>query len=169
MSETNTTGGAGEEHTIEGFGYHQELNRALKFRHLLAYGMVFMVPIAPMGIYGFVVGPGLGMVPFIYIVGIIAMTFTALSYRWMSQEFPITGSVYSYVQRGLNAHVGFLAGWMIMADYLLAPALLYGFTGLWLNALVPSIPIWVDSVAPRSWIHIVHVSEGLAQWQGWLL
>jgi amino acid transporter len=30
--------------------------------------------------------------------------------------------VYSYVQRGLNAHIGFLAGWMIMADYLLAPA-----------------------------------------------
>ena len=143
MPETDARGGAGEEHNIEGFGYHQELNRALKFRHLLAYGMVFMVPIAPMGIYGFVVGPGLGMVPFIYIVGIIAMTFTALSYRWMSQEFPITGSVYSYVQRGLNAYIGFLAGWMIMADYLLAPALLYGFTGLWLNALVPSIPIWV--------------------------
>src|SRR5215213_10401797 len=144
VSETNRTG---EEHTIEGFGYHQELHRALKFRHLLAYGMVFMVPIAPMGIYGFVVGPGLGMVPFIYMVGIIAMTFTALSYRWMSQEFPITGSVYSYVQRGLNAHLGFLAGWMIMADYLLAPALLYDFTGTWLNALVPQVPIWVFIVA----------------------
>ena len=143
MSETNATGGPGREHTIDEFGYRQELNRALKFRHLLAYGMVFMVPIAPMGIYGFVVGPGLGMVPLIYIVGIVAMTFTALSYRWMSQEFPITGSVYSYVQRGLNAHIGFLAGWMIIADYLLIPALLYGFTGVWLNALVPSVPIWV--------------------------
>ena len=91
MSETNTTGGPGDEHTIGEYGYRQELHRALKFRHLLAYGMVFMVPIAPMGIYGFVVGPGLGMVPFIYMVGIVAMTFTALSYRWMSQEFPITG------------------------------------------------------------------------------
>ena len=143
MSETNATGGPGREHTIDEFGYRQELNRALKFRHLLAYGMVFMVPIAPMGIYGFVVGPGLGMVPLIYMIGIVAMFFTALSYRWMSQEFPITGSVYSYVQRGLNAHIGFLAGWMIIADYLLIPALLYGFTGVWLNALVPSVPIWV--------------------------
>jgi amino acid transporter len=79
----------------------------------------------------------------IYIVGIVAMTFTALSYRWMSQEFPIAGSVYSYVQRGFNPHIGFLTGFMIMADYLLVPALLYGFTGLWLNALVPSIPVWV--------------------------
>jgi hypothetical protein len=41
----------------------------------------------------------------------------------------------------LNAHVGFLAGWMIMADYLLAPTLLYGFTGTWLNALVPQVPV----------------------------
>lgn len=141
MAEVGATGG--EVRAAEGGGYRQELNRALRFRHLLAYGMVFMVPIAPMGIYGFVAAPALGMVPLVYIVGIVAMFFTALSYRWMSQEFPIAGSVYSYVQRGLNAHVGFLAGWMIMADYLLAPALLYGFTGTWLNALVPAVPIWV--------------------------
>src|SRR5215210_4592391 len=147
MSEANAPNGGGEVHAAEGGGYRQELNRALHFRHLLAYGMVFMVPIAPMGIYGFVVGPASGMVPLVYLIGIAAMFFTALSYRWMSQEFPIAGSVYSYVQRGLNAHVGFLAGWMIMADYLLAPALLYGFTGTWLNALVPQVPIWVFIVA----------------------
>ena len=145
MSDVSPSGG--EVRAAEGGGYRQELNRALGFRHLLAYGMVFMVPIAPMGIYGYVVGPGLGMVPLIYIVGIVAMFFTALSYRWMSQEFPIAGSVYSYVQRGLNPHIGFLAGFLIMADYLLAPALLYGFTGIWLNALVPQIPVWVFIIA----------------------
>src|SRR5215210_1516942 len=35
----------------------------------------------------------------------------------------------------------------IMADYLLAPALLYSFTGTWLNALVPQVPIWVFILA----------------------
>ena len=145
MSENNVSGG--EVRAAEGGGYRQELNRVLGFKHLLAYGMVFMVPIAPMGIYGFVVGPASGLVPLVYLIGVAAMFFTAFSYRWMSQEFPIAGSVYSYVQRGLNAHVGFLAGWMIMADYLLAPALLYGFTGTWLNALVPQVPIWVFIVA----------------------
>ncbi len=132
-----------EEGTVGVGGYRQELNRALGFKHLLAYGMVFMVPIAPVATYGFVVGPASGMVPLVYLIGIAAMFFTAFSYRWMSQEFPTAGSVYSYVQRDLNAHVGFLAGWMIMAGYLLAPALLYGFTGTWLNALVPQVPIWV--------------------------
>jgi amino acid transporter len=55
--------------------------------------MVLMVPIAPMGIYGFVVGPASGMVPLVYLIGVAAMFFTAFSYRWMSQEFPIPGSV----------------------------------------------------------------------------
>jgi amino acid transporter len=95
MSETNARNGGGEIHPAEGGGYRQELNRALHFRHLLAYGMVFMVPIAPMGIYGFVVGPASGMVPLVYLIGVAAMFFTAFSYRWMSQEFPIAGSVYS--------------------------------------------------------------------------
>ena len=34
--------------------------------------------------------------------------FTALSYRAMSREFAISGSVYSYVQRGLNPYIGFI-------------------------------------------------------------
>ena len=81
MSEANASNGGGEGHGAEGGGYRQELNRALRFRHLLAYGMVFMVPIAPMGIYGFVVGPASGMVPLVYLIGIAAMFFTAFSYR----------------------------------------------------------------------------------------
>ncbi|WP_051348750.1 APC family permease [Peribacillus kribbensis] len=126
-------------------GYDQQLRRVLSFKDLLIYGMVFMVPIAPMGVYGLVSNQSFGMVPLVYLVGIVAMVFTALSYSKMSREFPIAGSVYSYVQRGLNPHVGFLTGWMILVDYILAPALLYSFSGLWLNSLIPSIPafVWV--------------------------
>src|SRR5579884_3214963 len=94
-------------------GYNNELRRVLTFKDLLIYGMVFMVPIAPMGVYGLVSNQSFGMVPLVYLVGIIAMVFTALSYSKMSKEFPIAGSVYSYVQRGLNPHIGFLSGWMI--------------------------------------------------------
>lgn len=119
------------------------LRRVLTFKDLLVYGMVFMVPIAPMSVYGIVSQQSFGMVPLVYLVGIIAMVFTALSYSKMSREFPVAGSVYSYVQRGLNPHIGFLSGWMILVDYILAPALLYAFSGLWMNSLVPSIPTWV--------------------------
>jgi hypothetical protein len=33
------------------FGYRPELRRSLGFADLLFYGLVFMVPIAPMGIF----------------------------------------------------------------------------------------------------------------------
>lgn len=135
MSDTTSTTGR----------YKQELNRSLSLRHLLIYGMVFMVPIAPMGVYGFVARQSDGMVPLVYLVGVVAMVFTALSYKHMSAEFPIAGSVYSYVQLGLNRYLGFIAGWLILADYLLVPSLLYAFAATWLGGLAPQVPpfVWV--------------------------
>lgn len=124
-------------------GYRQELKRALGLRHLLVYGMITMVPIAPMSVYGFVAKQSHGMVPLVYVVGIVAMLFTALSYKHLSGVFPIAGSVYSYVQRGWHPYLGFLAGWMILADYLLVPALLYAFSASWLHGLLPAVPIGV--------------------------
>src|SRR5699024_2979020 len=38
--------------SISKFGYKQELKRSLSFKDLLIYGLIFMVPIAPFGIYG---------------------------------------------------------------------------------------------------------------------
>ena len=146
MSETNASGNSAANPAdggTEGSGYRQELRRALGFRDLLVYGMVFMVPIAPMGIYGFVSAESFGMVPLVYFVGIVAMTFTALSYRQLSRVFTFAGSVYSYVQRGFNPHVGFIAGWMILADYFLVPALLYAFSATWLHAAVPQAPFFI--------------------------
>lgn len=124
-------------------GYRQELNRTLGLRQLLVYGMIFMVPIAPMAVYGFVAKESYGMVPLVYLVGIVAMVFTALSYKQMSSVFPVAGSVYSYVQHGWHPYLGFLTGWMILADYLLVPALLYAFSATWLSGLLPGIPTWV--------------------------
>ena len=60
----------------------------------------------------------------------------------MSKKFPIAGSVYSYVQRGLNPHAGFISGWMILLDYCIAPALLYTMVANWGVMLVPNSPWW---------------------------
>lgn len=120
-----------------------QLDRRLGLRHLLVYGMLAIVPIAPMAVYGFVARQSFGMVPLVYAIGIVAMLFTALSYRQMSRVFPFAGSVYSYVQRGLHPYAGFLAGWMILADYLLTPALIYAFSASWLHGLMPTLPSWI--------------------------
>lgn len=125
---------------IEEFGYKQELKRSLTLTDLVVYGMIFMIPIAPFGVYGYVNAEAPGMVPLAYIIGMVAMVFTALSYGSMARAFPVAGSVYSYAQRGLNQHVGFIAGWLMLLDYLLIPPLLYVYAAMALNHLYPDIP-----------------------------
>ncbi len=133
--------------SIEQYGYKQELHRSLSFGDLLVYGLVFMVPIAPFGIFGGVFQGSGGMVALAYAVGMVAMMFTALSYAQMSRAFPMAGSVYSYAGRGIAPPVGFLSGWMILLDYVLVPGLLYLIASIAMNSLVPALPVWAWLVA----------------------
>jgi amino acid transporter len=128
--------------SVEQFGYRQVLKRALTTRDLVIYGMIFMVPIAPFAVYGFVWNDSRGMVPLAYALGLVGMFFTAMSYATMSRAFPMAGSAYSYVQRGLHDVAGFLAGWLILLDYILVPALLYIFSAISLRPLFPAVPYW---------------------------
>jgi amino acid transporter len=127
---------------VERFGYRQELKRSLSTVDLLVYGLIFMVPIAPFGIFGFVYNGSGGMVALAYVIGMVAMAFTALSYAQMSKAFPMAGSVYSYAGRGLHPGAGFLAGWLILLDYVLIPSLLYIIAALAMNSFVGAIPVW---------------------------
>ncbi len=128
--------------SLEQFGYEDQLDRALTLGDLIVYGMIFMVPIAPFSVFGFVWQEAKGMVVLAYLIGLTGMLFTALSYASMSRAFPLAGSVYAYVQRGLHETAGFLAGWLILLDYILVPALLYLFSALALQPLLPAVPAW---------------------------
>ncbi|HZC25969.1 MAG TPA: APC family permease, partial [Actinopolymorphaceae bacterium] len=127
---------------VERFGYQQELQRSLSFTDLLVYGLIFMVPIAPFGIFGSVYSASGGMVALAYVIGGVAMAFTALSYAQMSRAFPVAGSVYSYAGRGIHPVAGFLSGWLILLDYVLVPALLYIVAGVAMHSFVGAIPVW---------------------------
>jgi amino acid transporter len=129
--------------TLEDFGYKEQLSRALTTRDLVVYGMIFMVPIAPYSVFGFVWNDAKGMVPLAYLVGLIGMFFTAMSYAEMSRAFPLAGSVYTYAQRGLHEVAGFFSGWLILLDYILVPALLYLFSAVALRPLLPGVPEWL--------------------------
>lgn len=129
--------------SVEQFGYKQELNRALSVWDLLIYGMIFMVPIAPFGVFGAVFEGARGMVPLAYLIGMVAMFFTAMSYWSMSRAFPVAGSVYAYAQHGIHESVGFFAGWLILLDYILVPSLLYIVSAAALGPVMPSVPSWV--------------------------
>jgi amino acid transporter len=128
---------------LEEFGYREQLSRSLTTRDLVVYGMIFMVPIAPYSVFGFVWNDAKGMVPLAYLVGLVGMFFTAMSYAEMSRAFPLAGSVYTYAHRGLHEAAGFFSGWLILLDYILVPALLYLFSAVALRPLMPRVPEWL--------------------------
>jgi amino acid transporter len=129
--------------SLEEFGYKEQLHRALTTRDLIIYGMIFMVPIAPYSVFGFVWIDAKGMVPLAYLVGLIGMFFTALSYAAMSRAFPLAGSVYTYAHRGLHEIAGFFSGWLILLDYILVPSLLYLFSAVALRPIFTAVPAWM--------------------------
>ena len=131
------------EQQLEQFGYKQELKRSVSTVDLLIYGLIFMVPIAPWAIFGTVYNASSGMVPLVYLVGLVAMIFTALAYAQMAKSIPLAGSVFSYVGRGIHPVAGFFAGWAILLDYLLVPTLLYVFAAQSMIGLFPGSAPWI--------------------------
>ena len=134
-----------DEAGLESLGYRQELDRSLSMTDLLVYGLVFIVPIAPLVNFGFVFNAGRGMVPLVYAVGLVAMLFTAFSYVTMSRSFPVAGSVYAYAGRGIRPSAGFIAGWAMLLDYLLLPSLVYVQCAAAMSSVFPGVPkpVWV--------------------------
>ena len=131
---------AAGDHSLEHFGYRQELKRSLGLGALVIYGLVFINPTSPFSIFGIVFNLSHGMVPLVYVFGLIAMTFTAASYVMMSRAYPVAGSVYSYAGHGIGPMAGFLAGWALLLDYILMPTLIYVLCAVAIEALVPGFP-----------------------------
>ncbi|MEQ3362572.1 APC family permease [Raoultibacter massiliensis] len=130
----------------EGRSNKPKLRRVMSVPDMVVYGLIFMVPIAPFGIYGGIFTESGGMPTLVYIVGTCAMAFTALSYASLGREFPVSGSVYAYASRAINPGVGFLTGWALMLDYILSPVLLYVVSSTALHGIVPEIPAWAFGV-----------------------
>jgi amino acid transporter len=145
--------------SLEEFGYQEQLRRALTTKDLVIYGMIFMVPIAPFGVFGFVWNEAKGMVPLAYLVGLVGMFFTALSYAAMSRAFPLAGSVYTYAHRGLHEIAGFFSGWLILLDYILVPSLLYLISAVALRPILPAVPGW-------AWLTGFITLNGIVNWLG---
>jgi amino acid transporter len=88
---------------------------------LIFYGIVLIQPIAPVPLYGVAQKLSNGHFVTTILIALLAMMITAVSYGRMAALYPSAGSAYTYVGRGLNPHLGFLAGWAMILDYLLQP------------------------------------------------
>lgn len=143
MSPDNAGVNDVEEQKLGALGYKQELNRTMTLTDVVVYGLIFMVPLAPVAVFGTIFNFSHGMAALVYLVAGIAMVFSAVSYKEMAKEYPVAGSVYSYVRLGTTKFVGFLSGWAILLDYLLLPALLCILAASAMAALMPDVPGWI--------------------------
>jgi amino acid transporter len=136
-------GACGDAAIVDGQTAHgNALHRALTFPDLVIYGMVFMLPTAPFSLFGIVHRASNGHVPLAYLLGAIVMAFTARSYGLLSKRIPLAGSVYTYTRMGIGETAGFIAGWLILLDYIIAPGLMYVISAASLHDLVPAIERW---------------------------
>jgi amino acid transporter len=104
------------------------LRRVLKLWDLIFYGIVIIMPIAAVPLFGLAQKLSDGHMVTTIFIAMLAMILTAFSYGRMAALYPVAGSAYTYVGRGLNPHLGFLAGWAMFLDYLINPLIctIYG-------------------------------------------
>ena len=97
------------------------LRRVLSLADLILYGIVSVTPSAPVTVFGLSSVQSRGHTVDTILIAMVAMVLTAVSYGRMAARYPSAGSAYTYVGRGLNLHLGFLAGWAMLLDYLIIP------------------------------------------------
>lgn len=109
---------------------------------LVTYGLTEMVPIAPFAIFASVFLLSNGMPALAYLVSAVAMLFTVFSFGVMIPLFPSSGSIYTYAARTITPAVGFVAGWLMLLQYLITPDLMFIQAGQALNQYIPTVPVW---------------------------
>ncbi|MBT0961623.1 APC family permease [Denitromonas iodatirespirans] len=143
----------------------ETLTRSLEYRDLLAYGLAYIAPVAPLATLGFVWNASAGLVALAYLLGALCMYFTAKSYAVMTEEVPNAGSVYGFARHCLGGLAGFVAGWLILLDYLLIPALVFLLMSVGMGTLIPEIPraawlvILISSAVGINWFGVTVTSR----------
>jgi len=124
-----------------------KMKRVLTTPALIAFGLAYMVPLGIFTTYGQVTVISNGHLPIAYVITLMMIFFTALSYCRMANRLPLAGSAYSYVLHTFGGKIGFLIGWAQILDYLFLPILNYIVLGLYLHEAFPAIPASVFVLA----------------------
>ncbi|WP_216897745.1 APC family permease [Nocardia alni] len=119
------------------------LTRTLTLGPVVLFGLAYMAPMIVLGTFGVLDEDSGGVVPTAYLLALVAMLFTAMSYGRLAAAFPVAGSAYTYTRRTIDARVGFLVGWAVLLDYFFIPMVIWLIGAAYLNGEFPSVPAWV--------------------------
>jgi putrescine importer len=106
-------------------------------------GVAYMTPMVVFDTFGIVSGITDGRVPLAYIFALVAMLLTAFSYARFSRKTEKPGSAYTYTAESCGAKAGFFVGWCSLLDYILLPLVNALLAGIYLEAVIPSVPYWM--------------------------
>lgn len=119
------------------------LSRTLGLWAIVGLGLGYMTPTVIFDTFGIVSQETNGVVPAAYLMAMVAMFFTALSYGRMVRVFPSAGSAYTYTSATIHPNVGFVVGWSSLLDYLLLPLVNALILRSYLEAFFPEAPAWI--------------------------
>ena len=116
------------------------LKRSLGLWAIVALGLGYMTPTVVFDTFGIVAQQTESVVPTAYLLALIVMLFTAISYGKMAGAMPSAGSAYTYARESIHPNVGFIVGWTSLIDYVLLPLV---------NALI--IRSYLEQIFPNVW------------------
>lgn len=87
-----------------------QFKKTLKLWQVVIIGLAYIAPMTVFDTFGIVSGITDGHVPSAYVLALLGILFTAVSYGVLVRRFPEAGSAYTYTRRAINPHVGFLVG-----------------------------------------------------------
>ncbi|MCL2895479.1 APC family permease [Brenneria tiliae] len=133
----------GQLDTSTASGKRVQLRRTLTLWPVVMMGLAYMQPMTIFDTFGIVSGLTDGHVPTAYAFALAGILFTALSYGKLVRRFPSAGSAYTYAQKAISPHVGFMVGWSSLLDYLFMPMINILLAKIYLEAIFPGVPSWI--------------------------
>lgn len=126
-----------------GMAGRTRLRSTLKLWQVVMMGLAYLTPMTVFDTFGIVSGISDGHVPASYLLALAGVMFTAISYGKLVRQFPEAGSAYTYAQKSIGPHVGFMVGWSSLLDYLFLPMINVLLAKIYLSAMFPDVPPWI--------------------------
>lgn len=134
-----------------------KLQKTLGLWHIIIIGLAYIQPMTLFDTFGLVSEESHFHVPTSYIIALVAILLTSISYGHMIRRYPSSGSAYTYAQKSIHPNVGFMVGWSSWLDYLLSPMVNIILAVIYLEALFPDVNHWVWVVSLTAFMTLVNL------------
>ncbi len=148
-----------------------QLQRTLLLWHIIIIGLAYIQPMTLFDTFGMVSEASHQHVPTSYLVALLAILLTAVSYGHMIKRFPSSGSAYTYTQKAINPNAGFLVGWSSLLDYILSPMVNILLANIYLSDMFPEVNHWVWVITLTAFMTAVNLKgiRFVANFNSWIV